>query len=351
MKASRAYGVMIALLFFSAFALKMLFDSGAFKEIKPHFQGSCRAIPGVAGPEDVEYFPAAHSLIISSDHRPEFAGQGVMAGALYEFDLSPEGAGPKLLATDLGADFHPHGIAGWSGGGVSRLWAINHRGDRTTVEVFDYSPGKLLHRVTLESPLLENANDLVATGPDSFYVTSDHGFPSVLISKMEDFSRIGLGYVSEFTGQRFSLVQRRIRYANGVALSLDHQRLFVAAMLGRAVQVYHREVGGGLHFEREIPLGTAPDNLMMDEEGVLWVGAHPKLLTLKKHSQNHQIPSPAQVLRITHPESENAQVEEVFLDGGGQISATSVAFHQKNRLILGSIFGDHLLDCRSSTSL
>lgn len=339
-------GVMI--LFF-AFVLKILVDAGSFKEINAHFQGSCRPIPSVAGPEDVEYFPAAHSLIISSDHRPEHPGQTVAPGALYELDLSREGASAKVLATDLGPDFHPHGIAGWAAGDVSRLWAINHREHRTTIEVFDYLPGKLTHRETLDSPLLENANDLVATGANSFYVTSDHGYASALISKLEDFSRVGLGYVSEYDGHSFSVALRNIRYANGLALSPDHGRLFVAAMFGRAVQVYLREPGGALRFEREIPLGTAPDNLMMDEDGALWIGAHPKLLTLKKHSQNHRIPAPAQVLRITHPESEAPQVQEIFLDNGEQISAASVAFRLKNRLILGSIFGDHLLDCRAST--
>ena len=37
--------------------LRLLWASGAFKQLEPHFAGTCREVGGVVGPEDITIHP------------------------------------------------------------------------------------------------------------------------------------------------------------------------------------------------------------------------------------------------------------------------------------------------------
>jgi arylesterase/paraoxonase len=93
------------------------------------------------------------------------------------------------------------------------------------------------------------------------------------------------------------------------------------------------------------------DNLDVDEEGNIWVAGHPKLLTYVKHSKEPDHRAPSQVLRLV-PESGSDdgettfRVEEVYLDAGDELSASSIAARHESRLLIGAVFGDHFLDCQ-----
>jgi arylesterase/paraoxonase len=332
--------------------LKDLIQGGAFRSIHPHHDGTCEKIPGVVGAEDMEYASDLNSLFISSDDRSGSTGED---GKIYKWDLSQKNSAPEVVPfkTPLGFRFHPHGVGLLEDHhGLTRLWVVNHRsGVDTSVEVFDYSAKEntLSLVVSEHSPLLKNGNDLIPVSPTSFYTTHDHEFLSLALKMLEDMSGWGRGYVT-FTDASGTVVKTSgIPFPNGIALDASGEHLFVASTMREEIRVFERNVKtGDLKFEKKIPLNAAPDNLRMDSNGVLWVAAHPSILALTLHMKNPKRLAPSEVIRIENPLLKDEKIEEVFLDDGALISAASVAFAKDHRLILGSILGDHLLDCRSN---
>ena len=145
---------------------------------------------------------------------------------------------------------------------------------------------------------------------------------------------------------RVALLLSRFPFANGINASADGSTLYVASTLGRDLRVYARDPeAGALELRETIPLGTGPDNIEVDEQGTLWVGAHPKLLQLSRYLAGREPYAPAQVLRLTEA-GDAWQVEEIYLDTGAALSAASVAAHHDGRLLIGAVRGDRFLDCQ-----
>ena len=88
------------------------------------------------------------------------------------------------------------------------------------------------------------------------------------------------------------------------------------------------------------------DNIELDADGDLWIGAHPQLLATAKHFKDQETISPSQVLHLTPRAGGGYDVEEVYLDTGAEISASTVAAVRGNRLLIGAIFEPKFLDCR-----
>lgn len=335
----------------AAFVIKMLVDAGVFRTITPHFAGQARTLAGIPGPEDVEHSAPNQLLFISSDNRPERHGEPTPDGAILGYRLDDPAAQPVNLTKDFkpGFAFHPHGMAIWELADGTRLWVVNHRADETSVEVFVYRGGKLTFEKSIRDPLLAVANDLLAVDAERFYATSDHASDSHLAGKLEDYTRIGRGYVSFYDGKTFSKKATGLRYANGLCLSGPVEKpskLLVAAMLAKSVHVYDRDAAtGDLREAGVVRLDSAPDNITCDPAGVIWVGAHPKLFALKAMNDHRTQRAPSVVLKITGIETATPRVEEVMADDGRLISAASVAWHRADRLIVGSVFDDRLLDC------
>jgi arylesterase/paraoxonase len=91
----------------------------------------------------------------------------------------------------------------------------------------------------------------------------------------------------------------------------------------------------------QIDLRSGPDNIDVDADGNLWIAAHPKLLRVLAHQKNASELSPSQVLRV----SPDGKVEEIYMNGGEQVSAASVAAVSGKRMLIGEIFDDGFLDC------
>jgi arylesterase/paraoxonase len=68
-----------------------------------------------------------------------------------------------------------------------------------------------------------------------------------------------------------------------------------------------------------------------------------------KHYRDRWTLSPSQVLQLTPQPGGGYDVEEVYLDDGDEISASSVAAVRGNRLLIGAIFESKFLDCRRET--
>jgi arylesterase/paraoxonase len=327
------------------FALHTLYVAGEFKHLEPHFTGSCRAVDGVPGPEDITVDPGSGTAFVSSDVRPAARGAGPARGEIYAYNLNNPDPAPVNLTRDFPGAFHPHGISLYSEPGCTRLFVVNHRIGADGIEMFDVRDGALHHVRTIGGDLLSTPNDVLAVGPERFYVTNDHGSESRFGRTLEDYLRLPGGSVVYFDGTRFSVAARGIRYANGINRSADGRSVYVASTTGRRILVYRRDPAtGALTFDGDVKLGTGVDNIEVDAQGRLWAGCHPRLLTFTRHFADG--PPPSQVLKITLPARGPALVEEVFLDSGETLSGSSVAAVYRRQMLIGAVLRERFLHCR-----
>jgi arylesterase/paraoxonase len=273
---------------------------------------------------------------------------GPARGGLYAYDL--QAPSPKLRNLTLAADedFLPHGLSLHVGDdGRDVLYVVNRAGGRHTIEVYDLVGGELSHRETLSDPLLVSPNDVVAVGRDRLYVTNDHANPPGFARTLEDYLRRSISTVVYYDGERFVEAASGIRYPNGANASADRETLFVASTTGGTVFVFHVDPeSGSLEKRAAIETGTGLDNIELDEAGDLWIGAHPKLLSFVQHTADATRAAPSQVIRVRNPTSEAPLVEEVLLSLGEDLSGSSVASVYRDRLLVGSVMDDGILDCR-----
>jgi arylesterase/paraoxonase len=151
-------------------------------------------------------------------------------------------------------------------------------------------------------------------------------------------------YVLYYDGNDFKKAAQDIAYANGVNVSHDGQTIYVAACVGLKINVYARDIASGaLTLKNEIPLGTGVDNIELDTAGNLWVAAHPQLLTFTRHAKDAGKHSPSEVLKISFDANGDYKIDQIYLNGGEEISGSSVGAVFENKLLIGSVFENHFL--------
>jgi arylesterase/paraoxonase len=342
----------------------------------------CEAVPVFAadtrealrGIEDIVIDRAAGIAYLSATDRwaVEKEVGGPLArttqGGLYALAL--QAADRPLLARPLtrdfaaATDFHPHGIDLYMApSGARTLFAVNHRylhgrdGWRTeqAIEIFDVGEAGLTHRVSVIHPFISSPNDVVAVGRDEFYVTNDHGDGGALSRAIEDLTGRGLGTVVRVDlarppADRVRVVATGIAYANGIALSPDRSRLYVAASRDKAIETFpllHAGRPGGT-----IPLPLGPDNLSWGTDGKLYVAGHPDLLRFALYAETANLSwglhtAPSEVIRLD-PAADDpaATVETVWRDDGETLSASTVAAVAGDLMLVGTVYGDRIGVCR-----
>lgn len=343
--AAAAIGVVAALVLYTVWL------AGELSPIAPHFAGTCVAMPGVVGAEDLALDRLGERVFLSAIDRRGDAARQAATGGLWSLDLGDANARPVRRTHDLGFPFHPHGVGLARSASATVLMVVNHRGGghvfeavQDTIEVFAASSeGELTHLRSVADALLRSVNDVAPLTEGRFYATIDHGEPAGFMRKIEDYTRRPWASVVLYNGRRARTVADGLRYANGVALSADGSELYVAATVDRAIFVYRVGADGGLRQLRRIETGTGVDNITVDGQGTLWLGAHPKLLTFLRHAADASVLSPSQVLKV---DPRAGSVEEILLDDGSRLSGSAAAVPWGDRLLIGPVFDDHLLDCR-----
>ena len=340
----------VVLLLVGGFILRTMHSAGQFKTLEPHFAGSCTVVPGIPGAEDITIHPRTGvAYITAADRRSVLAG-GNGRGGIYAYDLKADSPQLRNLTPSADEDFHPHGLSLYLGDdGRDVLYVINHAGGRHTIEVFDLAGDGLSHRGSLSDPLLVSPNDLVAVCRDRLYVTNDHANPPGFARQLEDYLQRSISTVVYYDGERFVEVASGLRYPNGINVSGDGETLYVASTTGGSVFVFQiQPESAALEQRGEIEIGSGVDNIEVDREGDLWIGAHPKLLSFVQHTGDASRIAPSQVIRVAAPGSDAPLVEEVLLSLGEDLSGSSVAAVQGDRLLVGSVMDDGILDCRIS---
>lgn len=341
--------IAIVVLIAGGLLLRTLVFAGQFTQITPHFAGSCRAITGVVGAEDLEVDTATGTLYLSAYDRRAVSAGAPVNGALYRLDLNDKDAEPIPLWRGEGeGDFRPHGISLYrSGNGAVRLFVINHPADgRQVIEIFDVVDGWLNHVESLSDPLFVSPNDLTATGMRAFYAGNDVISQHPVMKMLEMMIPLRRANVIYFDGEKASVAASGIAFANGMAVSPDGLRFYVAEMTGKAVRTYERQpVSGALTLLNTISLQSFPDNINLDADGALWIGAHPRLGDVMRHASDAMVIAPSQVLKITPKRAGGGRIEEIYLSEGEQISAVATAAVYKNKMALGPIFDSRIMFC------
>jgi arylesterase/paraoxonase len=342
------YVAVVAVLVVGGFVLQLLYAAGQFKTLKPHFDGGCSQVAGILGAEDLTIHPGTGIAYVSATDRRSVLAGGPGRGAIYAYDLKLDAPKLQNLTPAAAPDFRPHGLSLYVGDdGHDVLYVINHAGGRHSIEIYDLVGIKLSHRGTLSDPLLVTPNDLVAVGRDRLYVTNDHANAGGLGRALEDYLRRSISNIVYYDGERFTEVASGIRYPNGINVSPDGRDLYVASTTGGEVLGFRVDPASGMIQRRGvIPIGSGVDNIEIDAKGDLWIGAHPKLLTFVQHAEDAGQNAPAQILRVSDPNGDAPLVEEVLLSLGEDLSGSSVGAVYGDRLLVGSVFDDGILDCR-----
>jgi arylesterase/paraoxonase len=341
--------LLLLVLLVIGFFVRLAWLGGVFTRIEPHFAGQCRLVEGPVGAEDLTIdAPARRAIISAADRRALRAGRPV-PGGIWSYPLDAVDAMPVNLTPDAGLYLQPHGISLWrEPDGREALFVVNHPAPghgwpQHTIEIYDFAGDRLQHRATLTDPRLVMPNDLVAVALDRFYVTNTHAHPPGWLQTIETYAQWRGAQVLHYGLGGFSTAIPDLVFPNGINVSPDGRTVYVAAVTWRSVLVYDRDPATDVLTPRDsVFIGSGGDNIEVDGDGQLWLGAHPKLLQVPQHEADATVPAPSQVLRIT---ADGKTVEEVYLNDGQPIAAASVAARFANRLLIGQIFGSGFLDC------
>ncbi len=227
---------------------------------------------------------------------------------------------------------------------------VNHPGGRGAaahaVEILRFEGGRFRHLETVRGELLVSPNDVAAVGRRAFYVTNDHGAGGGWRRFAEEALGLARATVVYFDGETMTRVADGLAYANGIATSRYGGEIYVAGTTRGLLYVFGRDADtGALGRPFEIPLGTGVDNIEVDRHGMLWIAAHPKLLSFFRHARDAGRRSPSQVLWVDSDQTAEPPVRPVYLDLGDELSGSSVAAPWGSRLLIGSVF-EGFLDCQ-----
>ncbi|GJL95967.1 MAG: hypothetical protein DHS20C05_23720 [Hyphococcus sp.] len=314
-----------------------------FSEIPRSFAGQCTPVTGIAGPEDILITPGAKRVFISSRDRR----QPDQRGSIHIFDLADPlaGGGWQDMTSGMPEEFNPLGIDYFEDGDVRRLFVVNEV--NAAIEVFEVAEdGALIHLETFAERRLTSPNNVVAVGPRSFYVTNDvKQGRDTQIGKLHFLTRQASGQVLYYNGVAWQMAAEGLKFANGIVLSQDQKRLYVAETAGRAIRVYDRDLETGALFmssgSGRITLPTAPDNLSIDESGALWAATLPKPLAVPLHGANPDVIAPSQIIRVTP----GGDPQIIYSDDGKELSASTTAARFGQTLLIGALYDEKFLIC------
>ena len=344
-------GIIILLVFIAiagGLILKTVWQSGAFKTITNTFSGSVRIVEGLPGVEDITIDQATGVAFLSSDDRwASTLYSKPVKGAIFSLNLSDSLPMPINLTSDFPKeDFHPHGLSLFtSEEGRKVLFVVNHRNEGNFIEIFEYRNDSLNHLESISNEVIISPNDVVGVGERKFYFTNDHNEKVSSWRYFKDLLTIGTGDVCYFNGESVQPTSiEGIKYANGVNVSLDGKKMYVAATSDRKILIYDRDLlSGTLTKSGEIVTNTGVDNIELDEVGNLWVGCHPQLLKFLSHAKDEKVKSPSEIVVLRNSGDGKFEQETIYMNDGSEISASSVGAVYKNRLLIGPVFQRHIV--------
>ena len=339
----KTFIIFVALIFLlGVFVFHIMRTTGFFRNIEEvGIERIVKKIP-IVGAEDIVVDRELGFAIISSDDRASRREHNEKQGALYYLDLSDFSY--HDLTENLKAEFYPHGISMFQkDSNHFVLHVINHvRGDHK-IEVFDLFSDSLVHRTSLEDISMVSPNDIISIDGEQFYFSNDHGSTRGFGRFLEDYLGYARSNVIFYNGQSYIEVAENIAYANGIQVDFKRNLLFLASPRDFLIKVYNILDDHLLEFEGDILCGTGVDNIEFDDQGSLWVGCHPNLLAFASYAAGKRKTSPSEIIKIDYLAKGNYDIEQVYMDDGSEMSASTVAANSRNYILMGNVMDEHLL--------
>ncbi|MCR5876271.1 SMP-30/gluconolactonase/LRE family protein [Phenylobacterium sp. J426] len=287
-----------------------VFPSGGLFDSSTPVGGPCQTLALPGGPEDLALDPGGGLYVSVSDWRRRADDPPPARGRIFRLEIDPATDAARLTdVTPAGPDdFQPHGIDLWTGpDGSQRLFVVNHpQLGASRVEIYAVTAQGLVD--TGEGgrwDLLHRPNDVAAFGPRSFFATNDHAIPRTrwfdpsLRETLSDVTGERNGYVVRVADGSPTVVAERLSLPNGVALSPDGARLYVAESTRGRIRVFEGLSGARLRETARLKPGPGPDNIVVDPQGDLWIGGHNNGLDFLRHATDPRHPSPGRVERVS----------------------------------------------------
>jgi arylesterase / paraoxonase len=333
--------------------------AGEFTTLVPVFEGTCRDVGGIPGAEDIAIDRSSGTLFISSDDRRAFGKGSPVRGSIKILPLAGLESNPARIDATGGKPerFQPHGLSLFQGSdGKTTLMVVNHPNGPsnhvgTSVEIYDVSPKQeLIWRRSVSVAGLTRINDIAATGPDSFYATSESDLRQGTLSEAWGtlVANDRTGAIWHFDGSKGKKLQSGLGFANSLALSPDGRTLYASGTQSRAIFIYDRNPPTNALVRRDAALiATGVDNLDVEPDGRVWIAAHPRLLTFIRHARDPGEGAPSQVIVLEpSPTGKGGKVDQVYLkekDDG--FSGASVAIRVGQTMVMGSVFEPGIRVC------
>ncbi len=328
----------------------LLYRGGVFVDTTPLAPPGCHAIRGFVGPEDIAVDPdRGQAYVTGADRYAVFEKGGGPDGHLIRLRRLARGWKEDRLEPLPPDRFFPHGLDFLPTRDGGRLFVVDHGANGHTHAIRIFRPtadGGLALVASHRGGALVDPNDVAAVDETRFYVTNLYGSRGALGRTLENYVFLPRANVVFFDGRRFREVARGLLLANGILYDRQRDRLYVAEVTGRRIRVYRvNPFSGDLVEERRIPLPFGPDNLALDEAGRLWAAGHPNLLATARMMRDVSKPAPSAVAVVEEPASDRPRVALIYRDPGKEIPAASVAVPFGGALLIGAVYGDHLLAC------
>ncbi len=334
--------ILITAVLLIAFIANVMISTGYFRTIENKFDGELLKEVVLPGAEDITISQSEGFALISSNDRTA-TNRADWHGGLYHMDLTSGDFELTNLTSTFQKYFAPHGISMLKKDGTYQIMAINHTPTGHTVEVFNMNGKKLTHERTLTDKSMISPNDIVVIGENRFYFTNDHAYTEGIGRLLEDYGGLAVSNVIYFDGENYREVASDIGYANGINFDPKRNLMFVASPRKFLVKVFSRNTDGSLEFIEDIPCATGVDNIEFDTDGNLWIGAHPSLLTFSAYHAKKKEFSPSEIIKINYYATGDYEVEQIYLNDGTAMSASTVAAPFSDLVITGNYKDDKFL--------
>lgn len=327
----------------------ILVSTGFFRTIEPKFDGEILKRIAIKGAEDITISKEDSFALVSSTNRIIYPPTEEERGELYFIDLKTSDFKPVSLTRNFKQPFAPHGISFFKKVSSYQVMAINHTAEGHSIEVFELAGQNLQHLKTLKNPSMIQPNDLVLVGENQFYFTNDHKYTEGIGKLAEEYLGLSVSNLVYFDGNTYQEVAKGIAYANGINYDSNRELLYVASPRRFLVKVYEVEQDGSLTFVEDIPCGTGVDNIELDEEGNLWIGAHPNLLRFSAYARGEKETSPSEIIKITYRKKGDYTVEKIYVENGEEMSGSTVAAVLGDLIFTGNVLDDKFLILKRET--
>ncbi|GAA5844013.1 hypothetical protein JCM3766R1_004046 [Sporobolomyces carnicolor] len=362
-----------------AYILPLVTILGLRREVLPVNNGKCTAVKGLVGCEDawIDYDRGEAWLVCSSHearkswlpatlHLDSASLPKVSTDYIAVLDLETNSyKRVKLVGLPAEATgIYVHAIDAVKGSDGKKTVMINsHRppknralgktlGANSVIEIFETTGNdyELKHVKTVSHPLIRTPNNLVATGPRTFFVTNDHRHKVHWSRAFEMLKSVpsDIIYCDATKGTPVCKVAADgLVYPNGIAKG-PRNLLYQGSTLQGLVRIWEENTDHTLKALAEVPLERPVDNIHVDEDGSIYATALTKVLDFMAAGKEGGLTgSPAvEIMRITNDTTSGKYRAEIaFADDGSIVSASTTAAPYRGKLVLTGVFSREVSVC------